>query len=259
VSILLVDIGNSRIKWARFDGRRLGRQRAASFTGWRPGDFAREVFSSRRDIERILVSSVAGTRVNNAFTVAARRAGVVAPEFVATSRRAGGVTTAYLEPWRLGVDRFVAAIGGFHEVRRRAVCIVSVGTALTIDLVDGKGRHRGGSIIPAPGLMVESLLSQTSGIRRRANGGGAGGAGFFARSTRAAIEQGARYAAAAAIDRATEEARRLVGRTPVVLLTGGGAKAVGPLVKSAFVSVPDLVLKGLAILAQQGKHLSVKS
>jgi type III pantothenate kinase len=97
--------------------------------------------------------------------------------------------------------------------------------------------------------MKSSLLTQTSGIRRRARGGTSAGS-LFARSTRAAIEQGSRYAAAAVIDRAVAEARTLLGRSPLVLLTGGGAPALRPLIRSAHTLVPNLVLQGLAVLVR---------
>jgi len=249
VAFLLVDIGNTRIKWARFDGRRLGRQHAAVHSGWGVEDFARRVIGSARGIERIVVASVAGSRVNKNLAAAARRAGGAAPEFVVSRRRAGGVTAGYLEPWRLGVDRFVAVIGAHHLSKGKAVCVVGVGTAMTIDLVGADGRHWGGAIIPAPGLMVGTLLRNTNGIRRRAQGGARGGTTLFGRSTRAAIVQGSRYAAAAVIDRAVVEARTLVGRAPLVMLTGGEAPAVQPLLRSGSVIVPDLVLRGLAVLS----------
>ncbi|MBV8496859.1 MAG: type III pantothenate kinase, partial [Gammaproteobacteria bacterium] len=120
----------------------------------------------------------------------------------------------------------------------------------TVDLIEATGRHRGGMIVPSPALMVETLLSRTHGIRRRASGGRASGAALFGRSTREAIEIGSRYAAAALIDRAVAEARPLVGRRPLVVLTGGAAPTVRPLLQSLHVGVPDLVLRGLAVLAQ---------
>jgi type III pantothenate kinase len=255
VSVLLIDIGNTRIKWARFDGERLGRQRAAVHSGWGGEDYARQVIGSGPRLDRILVASVAGARVDRSLALAARRARAPAPEFVVSQRRAAGVTSGYLEPWRWGVDRFVAAIGAYHLAKGRAVCVVGVGTAMTIDLVDAAGGHRGGAIIPAPTLMVDTLLKNTDGIRRRAQGGAGGGNSLFGRSTRAALVQGSRYAAAALIDRAVGEARALVrGRSPLVVLTGGGASSVQPLVRSACVCVPDLVLRGLAALSSEPAH-----
>jgi type III pantothenate kinase len=289
-SVLLVDIGNTRVKWARLVGGRLGEQHAEPFAGWTARDFASAVFGARsangasrgrvstrrvepkRDVvERIIVSSVAGSRVDRLFAQAARQARGPKPEFVASQRRAGGISTSYVEPWRLGVDRFVMAIGAHRLAQGRAVCIVSIGTALTIDLVDARGRHRGGAILPAPPLMIDSLLTKTDGIRRRAasnviagrsSASGLdsasvihvrrGSRSIFARTTQEAIEQGALLAAAAAVDRAIDEARRTMGHTPVVLLTGGGAKAVAPLIQRPYWAVPDLVLQGLAVLAKNG-------
>jgi len=247
--VLLVDIGNTRVKWARLVHGRLTRQRAAAHVGWRSDDFARRVIGVPRGLARIIVVSVASSRTNALLAKAARQRAGLEPEFFASARHAGGVTTLYGEPWRLGADRLVAAIGAHRLAGRRAVCVIAVGTALTLDLIDANGRHRGGAIVPAPALMKESLLSQTNGIRRRARGGATFKGGFFARSTRAAIEQGSRFAAAAVIDRAVAEARRALGRAPLVLLTGGGAPALRNLIGSRHTLVPDLVLRGLAVLA----------
>lgn len=247
MSVLLVDIGNTRVKWARFANGRLQRQRAAAHAGWQVDDFAEEVIGRARGIERVIVASVGGARLERRLIAAARRVIGVAPQFVSTTRRLAGVTTAYAQPWRLGVDRFVAAIAAHHIASRRAVCVIDVGTAMTIDLIDAHGRHHGGAIVPGPRLMVESLLRNTSGILHR-SGGNARGKSLFAHDTRAAIEQGARYAVAGVIDRAVAEARRAVGASPLVLLTGGAAPAVHPLIRSAHSNVPDLVLRGLVAL-----------
>ncbi len=138
-------------------------------------------------------------------------------------------------------------IAAHRRFPERSVCAVAVGTAMTLDLVGADGRHRGGAIIPAPPLMVASLLAGTNGIRRRARGGARGrGRALFGRSTRAAVEQGARYAAAAAVDRAVSEAGELLGHEPQLVLTGGGARELRPLIRAAGVLAPDLVLEGLA-------------
>ena len=252
MNVLLIDIGNSRVKWAREEGSGLKRARAASYAGWTARDFERVIGSPRRT-ERILVSSVGAADVNAALERAARRLRAPAPQFVATRRQACGVTAGYLEPWRLGVDRFLGMIGARAHFARRPLCVVAVGTAMTIDLLGADGRHHGGAIVPAPPLMVSSLLNGTRGIRRRAQGGFKGaGPALFGRSTRAALEQGARYTAAAAVDRAVEEARALLHRSPLVVITGGGARELRPLIRSESREVPDLVLWGLAVWAREG-------
>lgn len=250
MTALLVDIGNSRVKWAWLEGERLGKAHAAAYGAWRAGDFARRLIGRKRNIERVLVASVAAEAVTDALAAAARLAGAPAPERITTRRRVCGVTVGYIDPWRLGVDRLLAMIAAHGRFATQPVCAVAVGTALTIDLVAANGHHRGGAIIPAPHLMVSSLLDGTSGIRRRAQGGADGrGRSLFGRSTRAAVEQGARYAAAAAVDRAVSEATRVVGREPQLVLTGGGAPALRPLLRTASILVPDLVLEGLAACA----------
>ena len=250
---LLVDIGNTRLKWTIWHDGRIDPARAASYARWSRRDFERHLFrpSLTRGLKRIVAASVADARVGRAFAAAARRATGLEPEFLVTERRAAGVTTRYLEPWRLGVDRFLGAIGAHRLAGRRAVCFVNVGTAVTIDLVDGHGVHRGGAILPGPELMVRSLLKGTAGIARRAREPerAAAAPSLFARNTRAAIEQGALHAVAAAIDEGVAEARRALGTRPLVVLSGGGAPHLGPRLRTQHVSVPDLVLRGIAARA----------
>jgi type III pantothenate kinase len=253
LSILLVDIGNTRAKWALLKGGRVGRQQAIAHDGMTGRRIAHSVLGKHgkpNGVDRVIVVSVAGARIDIDFAAEMRSRLGVRPEFFSSSRSAGGVATLYSEPWRLGADRFAAVIGAFHLSKGRPVCVVSVGTAMTVDLVDERGRHRGGAIIPAPSLMVTSLLKETHGIRRRAQGG-AGGTGFFARNTRSAITQGAKYAAAAVADRAIREAKLLLKRAPVVLLTGGAAPDIRSLLSSGHRHVPDLVLQGLAVIAAE--------
>ncbi|HEX9106812.1 MAG TPA: type III pantothenate kinase [Longimicrobiales bacterium] len=244
--VVVVDIGNTRIKWARVVGERPGAAHAAVHAKWRAADFQRRLISP--DASGLLVASVAGSRVDRELQRAARRAGIPIL-FVSVPRTAAGVTVGYREPWRLGVDRFVAMVGAHQLFKGVPLLVVGVGTALTLDLVGARGRHFGGAIIPAPQLMVSMLLQETSGIRRRAQGGGRTAPGLFARSTRDAIHQGARHAAAALIDRAVAAATSPAGTRPLVVMTGGQAAHVRPLVRSHCVGVADLTLRGLAVLA----------
>ncbi len=173
----------------------------------------------------------------------------VAVEFVKSSRRAGAVMNGYKEVWRLGADRWVGAIGAHALARGRDVLFAMAGTALTIDLVSATGKHRGGAIIPGPATMVASLLSGTNGIRRRAQGLAASSRNLFAADTASALAAGSRFAAAAFIDRAVEEAAR-AGIRPLLLLSGGGAAELRRHLRYRARNVPDLVLRGLAELAK---------
>jgi type III pantothenate kinase len=140
--ILLVDIGNSRVKWARWERGVLGAQSAAVHAGWSPEDWRRELFAGGA-VDRVVVASVAGPACRAALADATRDATGRTAEFVATDREAAGVRNGYADPGQLGVDRWVAVIGAWHRVR--GACVVAdVGTALTIDVVGADGRHHGG-------------------------------------------------------------------------------------------------------------------
>jgi len=248
MSILLVDIGNTRVKWSIFAHGRTGRMKAVAHKGRGGEHIGRHIVRAGASVERVVVVSVAGALVDRTFAAEVQRGLGIAPEFFRSRRRAGGVTTLYSEPWRLGADRLVGAIGAFHLSKHRPVIVVSIGTTMTVDFVDADGRHRGGAIVPAPDLMIDSLLWGTHGIRRRARGG-RGSRGLFARSTRSAIGEGARYAVAAVADRAVVEARALVGRPPLLLLTGGASPDIARLIRTPHREVPDLVLQGLSVIA----------
>lgn len=250
MEVLVIDAGNTRLKWARTRGATLDASRATAHANWRQADYTRRLVKLARSVDRILVSSVADPKVNAALAAVARRAGVPI-SFLEVPARGGGVTVGYREPWRLGVDRFAGLVGAHHLFAGIPVCVTGIGTAMTLDLLGSNGRHFGGAIIPSPSLMVETLLTRTYGIRRRAQGGAVKSPGPFGRSTRDAITEGARFAAAAAIDRLVAEGAVLAGRRPLVVLTGGGAQKVRPLVLSHCVRVADLVLRGLAVLARE--------
>ena len=241
---LLVDIGNTRVKWATLSGARQGRMQAAAHEN---SGLALRALVRRapRDVKRIVVVSVVDEGLSRVLDAAARRRFGIAPEYIASTRSACGVTNSYSDVWRLGADRWVSAIGAHALARGRTAVIANVGTALTIDVVTAAGRHRGGAIIPGPAAMVETLLSGTHGIRRRADGGSTAVRSLFATDTASALAAGSMFAAAAFIDRALAEAARNLGGRPVLMLTGGAAPALKRYLKSPARLVPDLVLRGL--------------
>jgi type III pantothenate kinase len=262
---LLLDIGNSRIKWALLRGSyRRGRRFAATgaldlakLAG--RGAALRRLLESIDPRARIVACNVAGPVVERQLRRIAALAGASPPRFVRSARAAGGVRNAYPEPWRLGADRWTALVGARSEHPDRALCLVAVGTAMTIDLLDAQGRHRGGSIIPGPELMVGALLARTAGIRRRAGGRSAVRAAsarathapLFARDTRGAVTGGAVHAAAALIAESMRAARVLLGRRPQLIVSGGAAGAVVPLLRTAHRRGDQLVWRGLAVLRSE--------
>jgi type III pantothenate kinase len=246
--ILLLDIGNTRVKWALLRATQLGRMRAVRHAG-DPDAVATIVRRAPRALERIVAVNVAGPRFERALAVAARARGGPRVEFIRSTRSAGGIRNGYTETWRLGADRWVSAIAAHALAGRRGVVLANAGTALTVDAVSASGRHLGGVIVAGPAAMIDTMLDGTHGIRRRARGGKPSVRGLFAANTASALAAGAAYASAALIDRAVSEAKRVMGTRPQLLLTGGSARVLAPHIKSAYRVVPDLVLRGLAVLS----------
>jgi type III pantothenate kinase len=244
---LLIDIGNTRIKWARLEQGMLQPQSASPHADWTAQTFVATLGPACVDAQRVLVSNVAGPRMAQVIRAGLAQAGHVEPEFVTSTATAGGVRNAYLQPAQLGVDRWLAIIGA-HALERGPVCVVSVGTAMTIDGVDANGRHLGGVIVPGPDLMMSSLLQNTSDLAERSKQGSSS-RGLFADNTLGAIYQGAEQAAAALVERAVAIMSQQLGATPQLLLTGGGSTRVEESLTLPHRSVPDLVLQGLRVLA----------
>ena len=159
-----------------------------------------------------------------------------------------GVRIAYAEPARLGVDRFLALLAA----RARAPgswLVVGVGTAITIDLLDGSGLHRGGRIAPSPRLMREAL--HQAAVQLPAQGGDYV---EFAADSDDALASGCDGAALGLIERSLREATLVLGETPGLLLHGGGADALVPHLPCA-TQASSLVLEGLALWSRAGTTL----
>jgi type III pantothenate kinase len=252
--MLLIDIGNTRVKWASLHNDVVGEQQAMSHAGWTAQDVRDQIIASTERPPAVLVSNVGGARIGQLLTDSIQAAWNITPHFVRTSATAAGVRCGYSQPEKLGVDRWLAVIAGYHLARTDA-CIVSVGTAMTVDGVLGNGQHLGGVIAPGPDMMIGSLMQNTSDIAAHAIDGEQR-ATLFADNTLAAVQQGAVHALAALAERAVNDMHKQFGRTPVLLLTGGASDKVARELRIPFQVVPDLVLRGLAIVSKDAANVS---
>ena len=246
---LLVDLGNTRLKWAWLSSAgRPGRMRVAAHAGWQSKDFAKAL-PDLQPGDRVMAVSVAAPALQRAFVAAIRERCGCGPQLLQSERVAAGVLNAYREPWRLGADRWAALLGA--RAAQGDVLVADVGTALTLDLLDARGRHHGGAILPGADLMVSSLFAGTGGIRRRAaSAARTRRSDFFARSTREAVEGGARHALVASLEAAVVTAARRLGHAPALWLTGGGAEPLRKSLQIDHVWRPALVLEGLAVFLE---------
>lgn len=231
----LIDLGNTRLKLAPLDAD----GRAGAMTAHaHDGDPAALAALALPQGEACTFASVAPDVITAALidALSQRCARIVR---VRTQARLAGLRIAYAAPEKLGVDRFLAMLGA-RAAGGGPVLVVGVGTALTLDLVDCDGLHRGGRIAPSPTLMRAALQARSG--RLPADGGRYR---EFADETGDALASGCLGAAAALVERSHAQAAALLGVAPRVLLHGGGGDALAPLLPDA-VQIPGLVMDGIA-------------
>ncbi|MCC6302469.1 MAG: type III pantothenate kinase [Gammaproteobacteria bacterium] len=249
---LLVDAGNTRIKWAWVDTEALQWRGAIPRRGGgEDADALSAAWGDRPAPLRLLVANVSGAEFRASLTAWSRRAWGIEPEFVRARAEGFGVINAYPDPQRLGVDRWLALIAARRAVAG-PVCVIDCGTALTIDAMTGEGGHLGGLILPGLGLMRRALLENTSDIQAAIEDASPWPVTLLAKDTHGGVMGGTLYAAVATIDRVVRDLGAVIEGRPTCLLTGGDGAAIGPLLSTDFDfrHEPDLVLRGLAIVAE---------
>jgi type III pantothenate kinase len=250
MTALLMDIGNTRLKWGVLDDGAIRRTGHISQEKVRRDGLTALTSKLPRRVDAAFASNVAGT------SFATRISGVVGMhcncdmQFARSDREACGVTNSYRQPRRMGVDRWVAMIGAWDEIHA-ACLVVDAGTAVTIDALDGNGQHLGGQILPGVTLMSDALASSTSDIpdTSRRSIRGASGMEIFANNTGGAVAHGTLSAVTGAIERAAR-ALRDSRQDPELILTGGDASRILKSLDGEPIHRPHLVLQGLAKLLE---------
>ena len=248
--ILLIDVGNTRLKWAWLTSTGLSDQQAVVHRDSKPGIWTAALFHSGQKPSRILVSNVAGPVMAKTLAKLAKKAFRIEVEFVTAAREFNGLTSGYLDPSLLGADRWLGLIGAWTKARS-ALCVVDAGTAVKVDSVDSNGQHLGGLIAPGIHMMREVLMSNTSDIAKAAFNSTPSLAGVLANNTIAAVSRGAFFALAGMADRACEVIEKNTGTAPKLFVTGGDAILISGTMSTHGEVVPDLVLQGLAVIAAQ--------
>ena len=244
--MLVVDAGNTRIKWGLACGGALTAPGACTYKGLPLAETLGLAWSGLPTPERIFATNVAGAGTGQQLAEFCRQRFSREMEFVRAAAKACGVINAYAQPAQLGADRWAAIIGA-HHIYKGDVCIISCGTAITADSVTGDGRHLGGLIAAGIAAMQQALADAAPVLPREAGGNHT----LFAQDTQTAVASGLLYAAAGFIERVTGEMQAQLGEDTKLLLTGGDAERVRPLLRGRFTLAPHLVLEGLALLAEQ--------
>ena len=242
---LLLDVGNSRLKWGVAENGDLAR--TGHIAQQKIRDQGVGVLTKRlpRQVDAVIASNVAGP------TFATRLAGLVHAHcnrdlhFAKATREGFGVRNSYSQPRRIGVDRWVAMVGARAEFRSACI-VVDAGTAVTIDALDRNGQHLGGQILPGVDLMANALHKETSDLplAKRSRSATYAGMAMFTSSTHDAIKSGALNAVIGAVERAIRTLRSEAYR-PKLVLTGGDASRILQTLDGKPVHRPHLVLQGL--------------
>lgn len=239
MSQLLLDIGNSRLKWAVVPSLAapLPAAQALPHEGAPAVAVAGIPLSA---VDAVFIAHVTGGAHEAAIIQAVQQRFGHTPQFARSAAECAGLKNAYAEPARLGVDRWLAMLALWTR-SGGAFCVASAGTALTFDAVDDQGQHQGGVI--APGLVA--MIGATLGHTRFAVGDMA--AAFdnaLGRDTESCVRQGALHAAAGLLDRLSAQ------HPGLAVLAGGDAPVLHPQLASVWQIEPGLVLQGLAAWAR---------
>ncbi len=238
--ILLLDVGNTRIKWRLMQDHRVvgeGFVLRAELSEL-PARLGPGV-----DLQAVWVSSVAGPdmaeQIRQLFADRAR----LPIWFAGSSASVMGLRNSYADPSRMGVDRWLAMLAAWHPTQQ-PVCILDAGSALTIDFVDGGGAHVGGYIIPGLSLMERALLQDTDRVRF---GDAARDRLDPGTSTESAVLNGLLLSQAGAVALALD---RIEGEFDLVFTGGDGAALCAAVGRGGQFS-ENLVLDGLLLLGRE--------
>jgi type III pantothenate kinase len=240
---LLVDIGNSRIKWSTPNELRQGHSNHGASQ-----DLLQILQSRWSGMQRpikIWVSCVAKVDVLERLRAWVWEAWRLSPIVVKSVKAQLGVTNGYHEPAQLGVDRWLAMLGA-RAISTKPTLVVDCGTATTVDAMDAQGRHLGGLILPGVRAMREVLLNNTA-IRVLDQ---TMDYSIFAKDTPSAIASAAVMATSCLIGQAGRRLQDRVGAEINCILTGGAAAELDGLLELTIRHEPNLVLNGLDLVAR---------
>ena len=131
---------------------------------WLTREFSAESLGDCTERPRqVLAGSVAGVAFEHTLSQAVESAWGLPVRFARTAVTTAGVSNSYVDPSRMGVDRWLVMLAAWQRYHQ-ACCIVDCGSAITVDLLDAGGRHEGGYILPGLRLMREVLTGSTAGI-----------------------------------------------------------------------------------------------
>lgn len=243
---ILIDIGNTRIKWCVDNDGILSTGKAIEHHGNQFLEQIKQDWVKQVSADSLAIASVGSKQILSQLIELAKQIWPDIKVLIAkSSASAFSVFNAYQQAGQLGVDRWLGLIALQHYYPGNN-CIVSCGTAITLDCLDDRGQHLGGLISPGLQLMKHSLFKETSGLSYTNQHYPVA----LADSTESAIYTGTLYATTGLIEKAVKNfclCEKLV-------LTGGDAQMIAQHLALKTIIEPDFVLKGLSLYCKEGRE-----
>jgi type III pantothenate kinase len=242
---LLIDSGNTRLKLVRMNDAN-GELMHVNALPYADVDFESRfttLLENYRAPKRCFWASVAANQWSEKIQRHLQNAGFEIIR-VQSEKQALGIKNAYLQPSRLGVDRFLGMIAAHHYVAKNLI-VASVGTAVTLDLLDNTGRHHGGVIAASESFVYQAMSGQFSVLKDLQ-----GQVGSFSNSTDSALATGLRWMQLGVIEKAMQQAKVMGMNDVSLVLCGGGAQSLLNDLPAQTLHRPYLVLEGLALWAR---------
>jgi len=249
---LVIDIGNTNIVVAIFKGRRLVKEaRIPTLSNKKARYYAKAItkFVKRKTpllgIEMIIISSVVPKALR--IVKSAIQSSFSLKPFVVGENIKVPIKNKYKRPRQVGQDRLVNAFAVLKIYKKPAI-IVDFGTAVTIDVVSGKGAYLGGVIVPGVELSIENLTKRAAllpkiPLRRPKD--------VLGKSTIESMLSGIFYGYASMCDGIVDKLKKRLKIRPIVVATGGHAKILSSFCKGIDKIDPQLTLKGLNLIAKK--------
>jgi type III pantothenate kinase len=241
--ILLLDVGNTRLKWAWQKGEAFLPGGELTHTGQLGVEELAQI-NIKHSPAQVVAASVAGDKVAESLRIQVQRQFGKEVEFVTASSQGHGISNAYAQPVQLGSDRWAALVAA-HQCCQGYLCVIDAGSALTLDLLRPDGQHLGGYILPGLGMMQNCLLERTA-IPMSTSSVSLASSTQPGNSTRTCIANGALQAACGLIERTVLQLEQQGEETVQCVLTGGDSQYLAAALTIPYVIEPYLVLMGLA-------------
>lgn len=235
---LLLDAGNTRLKWALVENGVWHEQGIVTYT-----DFA-SLAQAVKPGTRCYIASVARAQHEEQISKLLGPFAII-PVWLRAEATFSDVRNSYAQPQQLGVDRWMGLIAARQRTPKPAL-VVSAGTAMTVDALAADGTFMGGLIVPGVAMMQKALQQGTDRITEVSGNWHA-----FPLSTPDAVESGIVAALCGAVQLQHARVAVTTGEMPHFILTGGDAEKLLPHLSMDVEHVPALVLEGIDCVARE--------